>query len=121
MTKVDRRIKNPLKRWIKLSREEERLAPERYLSYYLDRVTCDDDHAWMTQNTYEEMIRNCGQYDGTMPTGQFCGKIFMRRMLGVQHLVWFGIARKDPMNNVQFNTRQILIRPNGNGPASPVM
>lgn len=104
---------NQLKAWIQESRKQERRAPERYLSHYEGRMTCDDKHVWMTQDVYEEIVRNCGRYDGTLPTGEYCGKMFMRG----PHLMWFGISGKDPMTNVGINAREVLIRPNGSGPA----
>lgn len=104
---------NPLKLWIQNSREQEQHAPERYLSRYVGRMTCDTQHVWMTQELYEEIVRNCGRYDGTFPTGEYCGKMFVRRGM----LMWFGISKHDPMTHVGINAREILIRPNGSGPA----
>lgn len=98
-------VGNPLKDWIVRSREEERLAPERYLPHYADRVTCDEKYAHMMRNTYDEMKRNCGEYNGTMPTGMFCGKIFLRQGF----VVWFGIDKTNPMSNIKINFREIRI------------
>jgi hypothetical protein len=96
---------NPLKNWIATSREEERRAPQRYLSYYADRVTCDEKYAFMMRNTLDEMKRNCGEYNGTTPTGEYCGKIFVREGF----IVWFGICKVDPMTRIQWNFREIRI------------
>lgn len=96
---------NSLKRWIQKSREEERRAPQRYLSYYRDRVVCDEENAYMAQETFDEIRDNCGQYNGTTPTGEYCGKMFIRH----GHLVWFGIDKKYPMYRIQWNFRRVII------------
>lgn len=96
---------NPLKKWIRKSREEERQAPQRYLSYYRDRVVCDEETAYMAQETFDEIRNNCGQYDGTTPTGEYCGKMFIRH----GHLVWFGIDKTYPMFRIQWNFRKVII------------
>jgi hypothetical protein len=96
---------NPLKDWIARSREEERRAPERYLSHYVDKVTCDEKYAHMMRNTLDEIKMNCGEYNGTMPTGAYCGKIFLRQGF----LVWFGIDKTNPMVNTKLNFREIRI------------
>lgn len=96
---------NALKSWIRFSREQERRSPERYISYYVDRVNCDDTFARMTQETYDEIESNCGRYDGTTPTGEYCGKMFVRG----DRLVWYGISKANPLTHVAWNVRKVLI------------
>ncbi len=96
---------NPLKDWIAHSREEERRAPERYISYYADKVTCDDKYAHMMRNTFDEIKIHCGEYNGTMPTGQYCGKLFVREGF----IVWYGIDKQNPMSHIAINFREVRI------------
>ena len=96
---------NPLKDWIRKSREQARRAPQRYIAHYADVVTCDQKYAWMVRNTLDEIKRNCGQYDGTTPTGEYCGKLFLRQGF----LVWFGIDKTNPMTHIKWNFREIRI------------
>lgn len=103
---------NPLQRWIRKSREQERRHPASYLTAYADDLKFDDSHVWMSQETYDAIERNCGRYNGTIPTGQFCGKMFLRGT----RLAWFGIDRENPMDHVKINFREILIKPDGPGP-----
>lgn len=100
--------------WVRKSREAARKNPERYLGSY--DFEMDETTVWMTQETYDALVRNCGIYNGTIPTGQYLGKIFIRR----GQLMWFGIAKENALNKIAFNSRMILIRPvNGMGPAHP--
>lgn len=104
---------NPLKEWIVQSREMQRRFPGQYLASYAGELGFDERHVWMTQEIYETILRNCGRYDATVPTGQYCGKMFIRG----QKLVWFGIDKENPMTRVKWNTREILIKPSaGAGP-----
>lgn len=104
---------NPLKIWIKKSREMERHHPEMYLRFYPELVF-DDKNVWMTEETLEKIRWNCGRYDGTIPTGVYCSKMFLRG----PNLVWFGICKENPMTHVKWNFRTILIKPTfGSGPA----
>lgn len=102
---------NPLWKWVRRSREEQRRHPERFLVSY-PQLKCDADHVWMDEETYEAILRNCGRYDGTLPTGEYVGKMFIR---GV-HLMWYGIDKRKPMTNRLLHSRQILITSN-HGPA----
>ena len=69
---------NELKKWIVASREQEKRHPKMYINYYLDRLITDDKAVLMTRETYDEILRNCHRYDGTLPTGVYCGKMFVR-------------------------------------------
>lgn len=99
---------NPLKDWIKASREEQRRAPKRYLAGYtpdeLQLVGHDEVH--MTQETYYQIERECGRYDGTLPTGEYCGKMFLRG----RWLCWYGIDRVRPMELIRLNYRKVVIK-----------
>lgn len=97
---------NPLKAWIVKSREEQRHAREMYLADYPELV-CDDTHVMMSQATFDKIKRNCGTYDGTLPTGQFCGKMFLRH----GELWWIGISKDKPMTHICWKSRKILILP----------
>ena len=93
------------KNWIRASREQERRRPERYLSHYSDTVTCDDEYAWMTQETLDKIKRHCGQYNLTFPTGDYCGKMFLQD----HYLVWYGISKENPRSYVKLNYREIRL------------
>lgn len=95
---------NPLKNWIKQSREQQRRAPERYLESYPELVM-DDKTVLMTQATLDKIERNCGRYDGTFPTGEYCGKMFLRG----PYLFWIGISKDKPMTHVSWNNRKIVV------------
>lgn len=103
---------NSLQKWIRKSRAEARLVPKRYLSGYPDLVF-DEHHVWMTEETHATIVRNCGTYDGGLPTTKLCGKMFLSR----GQLMWFGIDKEDPMNSIAINSRIILIKGPGLGPA----
>lgn len=102
---------NPLWKWVRESREMQRRHPEQYLISY-PQLKCDDEHVWMDQDTYDTIVRSCGRYDGTWPTGKYCGKMFVRGT----RLVWFGIDKKNPMTDIKWHSRQILITAKG-GPS----
>lgn len=104
MTEATAKTTNPLKAWVVKSREQQRRAPERYLSYYPELIF-DETSVLMTRETFEKIERNCGRYDGTTPTGEYCGKMFIRG----SRLVWFGICKEKPMTNIQWNWREIVI------------
>lgn len=106
---------SPLKKWIRRSREAENRDPNRFLSAY--DLKFDSQHVWMTQSTYDAIVRNCGVYNGIMPTAEYCGKIFLRN----GKLMWFGINKEDPTNPIKINSRAILIKPSGPGPAVRVI
>jgi len=100
--------------WIRKSREAARQNPERYLVNY--DFEMDEKNVWMTKEEYDLLLRNVGAYNGTIPTGQYCGKLFVRH----RQLWWFGIAKGDALNKIQLNSRMILIRShNERGPAHP--
>lgn len=96
--------------WIRKSREAAKKNPERYIGAY--DLEYDDTTVWMTQETYDAIVKNCGIYNGTVPTGQYCGKMFVRN----GNIMWFGIDKDNALNNIRFNSRAILIK-NGSGPA----
>lgn len=101
--------------WVRKSREAAKQNPERYLGNY--DFEMDEDNVWMTQETYDVLVRHCGIHRATeIPSGQYLGKLFVRN----QRLMWFGIARGNTDNTAAFNSRLILIRPNNvRGPAHP--
>jgi hypothetical protein len=95
---------NPLKAWVKESREQQRRAPGRYLASYPELVM-DEKMVMMTQETLDRIERNCGRYDGTFPTGEYCGKMFLRG----DYLWWFGISKEKPMTRIAWNSRKIIV------------
>lgn len=95
---------NDLKKWVQASREQEHRSPERYLNYYPELV-CDDTHVLMTKETLDKINRNCGRYDGTLPTGHYLGKMFLRG----DSLVWIGIHKQMAMTHSVFNSREIKL------------
>lgn len=103
------------KLWMRKSKEAEKQNPERYLNNY--DLEMDDTNVWMTQKTYDLLVRHCGIHRATeIPPGQHLGKLFVRN----QRLMWFGIAEGDTAETAVFNSRLILIRPvNAQGPAHP--
>jgi hypothetical protein len=92
------------KEWVRDSREHQRRAPERYLAFYPELVV-DGKSVLMTKATLDKIERNCGRYDGCLPTGQILGKMFLRG----EHLGWFGICKEDPQNGVSINFRRIVV------------
>src|SRR3954447_9006601 len=60
--------------WIRKSREAAKRNPERYLVNY--DFEMDEKNVWMTKEEYDLVLRNCGAYNGTIPTGRYCGKLF---------------------------------------------
>jgi hypothetical protein len=96
---------NELQKWIRASRREEAAAPKRYLRHYVDDVLCDDHRVYMTQPTLSKMLHHCGNYDWGVPTGVYCGKIFLQG----NYLKWFGISKDDPMHKYTIHTREIVI------------
>jgi len=110
---TDEKSKN-FQTWIRKSREAAKQNPERYLVNY--DFEMDDKNVWMTKEEYDLLLRNVGAYNGTIPTGQYCGKLFVRH----RKLMWFGIAKEDALNKIALNERMILIRShNERGPAHP--
>lgn len=95
---------NPLKVWVIASREQERRAPERYLRYYPELIM-DDTHVLMSKEVLGRIERNCGRYDGTLPTGEYLGKMFVRG----NHLCWFGISKERPMTHADYKSREIVL------------
>lgn len=95
---------NALKRWVKESREQQRRAPERYLASYPELVM-DETTVMMTRETLERLERNCGRYEGTWPTGEYLGKMWLRG----NHLWWFGICKAKPMTHISWNSRKIVV------------
>lgn len=100
--------------WIRKSREAAKKNPECYLVNY--DFEMDEKNVWMTKEEYDLLLRNVGSYNGTIPTGQYCGKLFVRH----KKLMWYGIAKSNLVKKVQLNARIILIRSyNERGPAHP--
>src|SRR6059058_5614108 len=97
---------NQLKDWVLKSREQQRRHPERYLAYWASKTFIDETHAVMTLEQLEEISRECGRYDGTLPTGEYLGKMFLRR----GNLCWFSISKEKPMTHsaIQIRTIQIV-------------
>lgn len=96
---------NPLKTWIVESREQQRLAPERYLAHYPEIEFVGACHVRMTRELRDIIRHRCGQYDMSFPTGHYCGKMFLRG----NYLCWFGISRQQPMESTQLNYREIIL------------
>jgi hypothetical protein len=93
------------KEWVRDSREQQRRAPERYLAFYPELVM-DDKSVLLTQETLDKIERNCGRYDGCLPTGQILGKMFLRGELSS----YGSESRKeDPQNGVSINFRRIVV------------
>lgn len=95
---------NPLKQWIVESRAEQRRNPDRYIANYPELIF-DDTSVMMNKETLEKIERHCGRYDGCMPTGDFCGKMFLRG----SGLCWFGISKENPMQMTQINYREVVL------------
>jgi hypothetical protein len=98
------RTMNPLKAWILESREEQRRAPKRYLANYPE-IGFVGDKVMMTKETLATIELHCGRYETSFPTGQYCGKMFLRG----KYLCWYGISKQNPMKLVQMNYREIII------------
>lgn len=101
------RTMNPLKAWVVESRAQQRRYPEMYLAAYPELIF-DETSVMMTQETQARIKHHCGRYDGCYPTGEYCGKIFLR---GV-NLCWFGIDTTNQhtaMTMVKINYREIVI------------
>lgn len=96
-----------LEAWVKRSHREERRHPERFLPTY--DVVFDDSNVWMTQATLDAIVYNCGWFNGRLPQSEYCKKILLRD----NKLMWFDEAR-------QLQSREILIKPSGGGPAQPL-
>lgn len=90
--------------WVRESRTQQARAPQRYLASYPDLVI-DDQSVLMSKEVFERIERNCGRYDGTLPTGEFLGKMFVRG----NYLCWYGIAPGNPEAFMAINSRRILI------------
>lgn len=97
---------NALKAWVIESRKQQRRAPERYLASYPELVM-DEKSVMMTQETLDRIKRDCGRYDGTWPTGEYLGKMFLRG----RHLFWIGISKENPMTHIAWNSREIVVVP----------
>lgn len=95
---------NGLKNWVKRSREQAQRHPERYISSWL-HLPRDTERVFMTSRQLEEIKRDCGRYDGTLPTGVYLGKMFLRG----ECLCWYSISKIDPMNNCDIQSRIIQI------------
>lgn len=88
-----------------------RRHPEQYITSY-PQLKGDATHVWMDEETFDAIMRNCGRYDGTLPTGEYVGKMFIRGY----RLFWYGIDKKRPMTERKLHSREILITSN-HGPA----
>lgn len=75
----------------------------------------DSEHVWMSEDTYEAIVRNCGHYEGTLPVAEFNGKMFLR----AGNLMWFSPDTEDSDNIAKINSRIILIK-QGHGPTRMV-
>lgn len=95
---------NALREWIRTSREEQRRSPERYLASYPELVM-DDKEVMMTQETLDRIERDCGRYDGTLPTGEYLGKMFLRG----ECLCWIGISKENPQTHISWKSRKIVV------------
>jgi hypothetical protein len=93
------------KKWISDSREQQRRHPERYVAFWASELTCDDTHVLMTRDQHETIRRECGAYEGTLPTGQYLGKMFLRGGC----LCWFAISKDNPLTHVAIQARTIQI------------
>src|SRR4051794_15585752 len=96
---------NTLKKWVLESREMARRTPERYLAYWWKEIIVDAASVYMTPETLEKIEKSCGRYDGTLPTGEYVGKVFLRG----GSFCWIGISRENAMACVQWNTRRIVL------------
>lgn len=97
---------NGLKEWVVSSREQQRRAPERYLAHYPELVM-DDRNVLMSKDLLEQIEAKCGRYDGTIPTGGYLGKMFLRG----PYLMWFGIDRENPMTHSVLKSRYVILVP----------
>jgi hypothetical protein len=95
---------NELKKWVRRSREEQERSPERYLASYPD-LWMDDTHVLLAPDVLETIKRECGRYDGTLPTGVYLGKMFLRN----DCLCWFSIAKEKPMTDYAIQRRIIQV------------
>lgn len=93
-----------LRDWVERSREQERRTPERYLSSY-PQLVVDDETVLMSQGDLDRIERACGHYEGTLPTGVYLGKMWLR----FDHLCWWGIDKRDPHKNAVAKSRRIEI------------
>lgn len=96
---------NGLKAWVYWSREQQRRHPERYLAYWAPKLWMDETHVRMTSAQLYAIKNECGRYDGTLPTGEYLGKMFLRG----ESLCWFSISKDKPMTHVHIQCRTIEI------------
>lgn len=96
---------NPLKDWVTKSRKEAQYAPQLYLRFYPELVI-GPRAVLMTKECYERIKHNCGVYNGSIPTGQYLGKMFLRNGA----LCWFGIDKEHPMTHVMIQCRAIIFK-----------
>lgn len=96
---------NGFKNWVVRSREQQKKSPERYLGSYPELVM-DEMYVLMTPGLRKEIKSACGQYDGTIPSGVYLGKMFLRG----DCLCWFGICKERPMTDstIQFRVIQMV-------------
>lgn len=87
------------------SREQQRRHPERYLAHWAPKLFMDETHVLMTQEQLDIIKNECGRYDGTLPTGEYLGKMFLRG----ECLCWFSISKAKPMTHVAIQCRTIEI------------
>lgn len=95
---------NARKAWVTESRKKQARAPERYLASYPELVM-DEDTVLMTQTTFDKIKHHCGTYDGTWPSGEYLGKMFLRH----GRLFWIGISKEHPMTHIAWNSREIVV------------
>lgn len=68
---------NALKKWVEKSREEAERCPQRYTKSYAD-LKISDGCVYLTDEELTQIVRYCGIYNGTLPTGIYLGKMFVR-------------------------------------------
>lgn len=92
--------------WVRTSRAQAREVPSRYLiGYEPDELKIEGDKAYMSQETYDRILRYCGEYNGTLPTGRYVGKMFIRK----ERLWWIGIDKESALTHIAWNNREIVI------------
>lgn len=98
------RTMNPLKAWMVESRAEQKRVPKRYLANYPE-IEFVGNRVRMTRALRDTIEQNCGRYEHSFPTGQYCGKMFLRG----KYLCWYGIDKHNPMKMVALNFREIIL------------
>lgn len=92
-------------RWVRASRDEAHHNPQGYLISYEGLLVMDESSVKMTRETFDRILRYCGRYDGTFPTGQYLGKMFIRG----ESLWWIGINPEKPFTHIAWRHRKVVI------------